>query len=407
MASESVPVAIVGAGHAGVSLSYELKKAGVEHVILERSRVAQSWRDRWDSFCLVTPNWTMRLPGHPYDGADPDGYMPKAEIVTRLETYAKSFGAPVREGVDVTAIERTSGGFSLRTSDGVLRTSALVMATGAYPKPHRPPAAADLPADLFAIDSGRYTNPGSLPAGDVLIIGSGQTGCQIADELNQHGRRVTLACGRAPWAPRRVAGRDIVSWIAETPFFDHTVTDLPHPSARLISNVQATGHHGGQDLHYRTLNDSGVVLTGRLAGFEDRYAWFADDLRASVDFGDARYNEISNLIRKTCAERGEPPPEFPEPAPFDADPPDRLDLSSCGAIIFTSGYRPDYSQWLPFPGAFDDYGFPLQKDGESSVVPGLFFIGTHFLRKRKSGIFLGIEEDAAIVAGRITGSLPR
>jgi putative flavoprotein involved in K+ transport len=395
-------VVIVGAGHAGLAVSYELTRAGVEHLILERGRVGQSWRTRWDSFCLVTPNWTVQLPGGDYEGDDPNGFMPRDDVVEHLERYAGSFRAPLREGVGVSSLEPTGGrGLLLRTSEGDLPAETVVLATGAYQKAHRPPGASSLPAELHVIDSEAYTNPGVLPPGKVLVVGSGQTGCQIAEELIGSGREVVLACGRAPWGPRRIAGRDIVSWVADTPFFDQGIADLPTPRARLGANLQATGRDGGHDLHFRTLFRDGVTLVGHFLGVEDNSAVFAPDLAESVAFGDARYTDISNLIVKSCVERGEAPPQFPSPEPFDIQAPERIELRDFGTVIFTSGFRPDFTSWVHFPNAFDDLGFPIQENGESSIVPGLYFIGTHFLRKRKSATFLGIGEDAVVVAQKI------
>jgi putative flavoprotein involved in K+ transport len=180
--AERIEVVVVGAGQAGLAVSHELKEAGVEHVVLERSRVAETWRGRWDSFCLVTPNWSVLLPGGAYAGEDPDGYMRRDEIVAHLERYAAGFRAPVRQGVEVTAIDRASGGgFLLSTPGGDISAASVVLCTGAYQKAHRPAAAAGLPAGQYAIDAEAYTNPRALPPGPVLVVGSGQTGCQLAE----------------------------------------------------------------------------------------------------------------------------------------------------------------------------------------------------------------------------------
>jgi putative flavoprotein involved in K+ transport len=399
---ERIPAVVVGAGQAGLAVSYGLAQAGVEHAVLERNHIGESWRRRWDSFCLVTPNWTVQLPGGRYKGDAPDGFMPRDEIVGHLESYAASFGAPVRAGVEVTSTEAApAGGLLLRTSEGDIQSESVVLATGAYQKPHRPAGADALPADVYAIDSEDYSNPSALPAGSVLIVGSGQTGCQIAEELNEAGRDVTLACGRAPWAPRRIEGQDIVSWIIKTPFLDQTLADLPTPQARLIANVQATGYGGGHDLNYRTLQAQGVTLTGHFFGADNHSVHFAPDLAESVAFGDARYGDISNLIRKSCLQRGDPVPEFPLPGPFRAEALEKMGLRGCGAVIFTSGYRPDYRGWVHFPDSFDAFGFPITEDGASSVVPGLYFVGVHFLRKRKSSLFMGVGEDANLIVQKI------
>jgi cation diffusion facilitator CzcD-associated flavoprotein CzcO len=197
----------VGAGQAGLAASRELTREGINHVVLERGRVGQTWRDRWDSFRLVTPNWSVRLPGHHYDGSDPDGFMARDEIVSYIERYARACGAPVRENVEVKTIERGTP-FILRTSSGDLDAETVVLATGAYQRPHRPAAAATLPSGLLQLDVDEYRNEKALPPGRVLIIGSGQSGCQIAEELHEAGREVFLACGRAPWGPRRLGGRE-------------------------------------------------------------------------------------------------------------------------------------------------------------------------------------------------------
>jgi putative flavoprotein involved in K+ transport len=399
-----VDIAIVGAGQAGLSLSHELSHANIDHVVLERGRVGETWRGRWDSFCLVIPNWTVQLPGGPYRGNDPDGFMHRDDIVAHLVQYAHSLGVPVRENVDVSLLETSDdGGFLLRTTAGEIRARQVVLASGAYQKPHRPPAADQIHGGLHVIDAETYTNPSALPPGLVLIVGSGQTGCQLAEEIIEAGRDTYLACGRAPWFHRRLDGRDMVAWMVETPFLETTLADLPHPAARLGANPQASGGRGGHDLHYRTLQALGVNMVGHFAGYEDGAAQFAPDLVESVAFGDARYADLCGLIRKSCTVRGVKPPEMPVPAPFRASPVERLKLRGFGAVIFTSGFRPDYVSWVRIPSAFDDLGFPIQSDGSSTVVPGLHFMGVHFQRKRKSATFLGVAEDAAVLAERIVG----
>lgn len=399
--AEAVDVAVVGAGQAGLSLSHELSHAGIEHVVFDRGRVGQSWRGRWDSFCLVIPNWTVQLPGGHYAGDDPDGFMPRDDIVRHLVDYAHSFQAPLREETPVFALCSGDDGFVLNASSGEIRARQVVLASGGYQKPHRPPGAGEFPAAIRVIDANDYTSPSALPPGKVLVMGSGQTGCQIAEELHEAGRDVFLACGRAPWIPRQLDGRDTVAWLVETPFLEATIADLPDPRARLGANPQASGRRGGHDLHYRTLQAAGVNLLGHFLGVEDGVAHFAPDLAESVAFGDARYADVCGLIRKTCSARGVDPPEMPPPASFAADPADQLDLGDFAAVIFTSGYRPDYASWADFPDAFDDLGFPIQRDGSSTVVPGLHFMGVHFQRKRKSATFLGVAEDAAVVAETI------
>jgi putative flavoprotein involved in K+ transport len=237
-----IEVVVVGAGQAGLAVSHELTQANVPHVVLERGKVGQTWRGRWDSFCLVTPNWFLQLPGHPYDGDDPDGFMPRDEVVANLESYAAGFEAPVRGGIEVTALRSgPEGGFLLESSAGEFGAQAVVLSTGAYQRPHRPPGAATLPGGLLQIDLKDYRNPEDLPPGPVLVVGSGQSGCQIAEELHRAGRDGFLACGRAPWFPRRLGNRDLSWWALETGFLDAPLSSLPSPAARLAANVQATG----------------------------------------------------------------------------------------------------------------------------------------------------------------------
>jgi putative flavoprotein involved in K+ transport len=399
-------VVVIGAGQAGLAVSCELTHAGIEHVVLERGKLGQTWRGRWDSFCLVTPNWSVQLPGHPYDRDEPDGYMHRDEIVAYLERYAAGFAAPVHEGVAVTALERRAGGgFILNTSAGQLTADHVVLSTGAYQRPHRPPTAASLPRELTQLDAEDYRSPSELPAGPVLVIGSGQTGCQIAEELHESGRDVFLACGRAPWAPRRIGDQDLVWWLVHSGYLEATAASLPDAAARLAANVQASGHGGGHDLHYRTLQRMGVTLLGHFAGAEGRHARFATDLDESVAWGDERNAMIMRLVDEVVAERGMPPPEIPEPAPLDTGTPEHVDLAGFGAVIFTAGFRPDYKAWVRCPGAFDELGFPIHDECASAASDGLYFTGVHFLRKRKSSLLIGVGEDATIVARRIAGAV--
>jgi putative flavoprotein involved in K+ transport len=398
---ESVDVLVVGGGSAGLSVSHELASLGIAHVVLERRRIGQTWRDRWDSFCLVTPNWSVRLPGGAYAGDDPDGFMPRDELVAHLEQYAATSGVPIREGVAVRTIDRSPGGLVARTSAGDMHAARVVLCTGAFQRAHRPAGSDSLPAGLLQIDMEEYRNEASLPPGPVLIVGSGQSGCQLAEELREAGRDVVLSCGKAPWAPRRLGGRDLVWWLEESGFLSQPVTSLPSPAARLGANPIATGHGGGHDLSLRTLRAMGVTLVGHFLGAAGPEARFAPDLADSAAWGDARYREIMAQVLRVADERGLPRPEIADPASFDGSAPERLSLDGFGAVVFAGGYRPDFRSWLPWADAFDDLGFPIQVDGASAVVDGLYFVGTHFLRTRKSSTLFGVGEDAAIVARAI------
>ncbi len=398
---DSVPVLVVGGGSAGLAVSHELAGREIDHVVLERGRIGQAWRDRWDSFCLVTPNWAVRLPGGTYEGEDPDGFMPRDEIVAHLVSYASASLAPVREGVEVLTIDRGPGGFIARTSVGDIRAARVVLCTGAFQRAHRPAGADSLPAGLFQIDIEAYRNEGDLPPGPVLIVGSGQSGAQLAEELRGAGRDVVLSCGRAPWAPRHLGDRDLFWWLDASGFMDQPASTLPSPAARLFSNPLASGHDGGHDLHLRTLQAKGVTLVGRFLGATAGEARFAPTLAESVAWGDDRYRDLRALFGRTAAGLGVPAPEMPDPEPFDGRAPESVLLAGFGAAVFTGGFRPDYRSWLPWPDAFDEAGFPIQQDGASSTVDGLYFAGVHFLRTRKSSILLGVGEDAAVVAASI------
>ena len=392
-------VVVIGAGQAGLSVSRELTALGVDHVVLERARVAQAWRERWDSFTLVTPNWTLDLPGSPYSGGDPEGHVHRDEIVAYLEEYAATFAVPVREGVQVQRLRPVDGHFELVTSEGRLNAAAVVVCTGAYQRPYLPQAAVALPPGVLAMTSTDYRNPDQIPPGKVLVVGSGQTGCQLTEELHLAGREVFLSCGRAPWAPRRLDGTDIVSWLAKTTFFDQPLSALSSPADRLVANIQATGARGGHDLHYRTLQSLGVPLLGHLSGINGNLAHFADDLGESVAFGDARWADTRRLLTEQLPAQGLDVPHLPMPAPFRDDRVRELDLRGFGAVIFTAGFRPDY-RWIDAP-VTDELGFPLSLDGASTVLPGVYFCGVHFLRKRSSSLLLGVGEDAALVAREI------
>ena len=398
----SVDVAIIGAGQAGLATSWYLTQANIDHVVLEAGRVAETWRTRrWDSFRLITPNWAVGLPGTAYAGEEPDGYMSLAELIAFFDSWAASFNPPLSDNTHVSSLEADSkAGFVLTVGGGHVRARSVVVASGGYQRPHRPVGADSLPVALYQVLAEDYQNPAALPPGNVLIVGSGQTGCQLAEELHEAGRNVFLACGRCPWVPRRVGGRDIVWWLKESGFLDRAPDKLPSPAARLVGNPQTTGHGNGHDLHFRTLHASGVELLGRFLGADGSKLHFADDLAASVDFGDARWADIRGYIDRYCAGTDTPKPAYEIPPPMRIKTRMEIDLiqEGIGTVIWTSGYRPEYG-WVKFP-VFDEMGFPVQVDGRTSV-PGLYFMGVHWMRKNKSAILHGVGEDAQLVARAI------
>src|SRR5256885_7304457 len=398
--TDSVEVAIVGAGQAGLATSWYLAQAGVEHVVLEAGRVAETWRSRrWDSFCLVTPNWSVTLPGAPYSGPEPDGYMGRAELIDHFQGWADGFAAPVKEDCHVSALGTHGDGFALEVPSGTILARDVVVASGGYQRAYRPPNADLIPGRITQLLAEDFKHERALPAGAVVIVGGGQTGCQLAEELHQAGRRVFLACGRAPWAPRRMGGRDLVWWIVESGFWNRTLAELPSPAARFLSNPLTTGHDGGHDLHYRTLHAMGVELVGRYAGADEKTLHFAGDLTASMKAGDDLSRTFMKWVGAMCEVRGLEVP-WEVPPPLDVGGRTELDLGAEGitTVIWTAGFRPDYG-WVRIP-VFDDMGFPIQSDGRTAV-PGLYFMGVHFQRKAQSAVLYGVGEDAEHVANDI------
>ena len=386
---------VVGAGQAGLAASRHLTERGVEHVVLERGRVGQTWRaQRWDSFVLNTPNWAQQLPGFVYDGPDPDAFAPTEEVIGYLEDYAASFAAPVRENVSVTRLCAASDGYELDTSEGPVRARAVIVATGAYQRPTPSPLRAAAPRGIFQQHTSEYRNPAALPDGAVLVVGSGQSGCQVAEDLLDAGRDVYLSVGACPWLPRRHRGRDVTYWLVETGMADQTVDTLPSPSALVACNPTVSGTEGGHDCNPLTLAARGGVPVGRLEGFRGARALFAGDLAANIAAG---IEWVANLVMRFDEHAG----VGHEPRPTEApDLPDvrELDLAGVGAIVWATGFRPDYG-WIELP-VLDDSGRPVHRRGLTER-PGLAFVGMHWQHKRKSSLFLGVGEDAEHVVSQL------
>jgi putative flavoprotein involved in K+ transport len=403
--AEELDVVVVGAGQAGLATSHELTARGVEHVVLEAAAPGSSWLGRWDSFTLVGPNHTIRLPGAPYDGDDPGGFMSRGEVTDHLLRYAGRLGAEVRVETPVRRLSRLGGGtFALETDDGTVHSRTVVLATGAYQRPLRPAALSGLSSSVAVIDVATYRNPEAVPDGAVLVVGSGQSACQIAEELALSGRRVVMACGRAPWFYRRLEGRDLFEWLMAAGFYEQRPDELASPAARHGANVQATGARGGHDLHYRTLAALGVRLVGHLTAVAGTTAYLEPDLAATIAAGDAGFSVVSGAVARACALEGRPVPEIPPPSPLPTEhAPTELDLSGFGAVLVACGFRSGYAEWVEVAGLLDAQGFPVHDDGESTVAAGLHFVGVHFLRRRRSSLLMGVGEDATATAGRIAG----
>lgn len=411
---ERYPVIVVGAGQGGLAGSHELRRHGIDHVVLERGRIGEAWRTaRWDSFCLVTPNWMTRLPGKEYAGSDPDGFMPGAEFVGFLEDYARSFDAPVRCGVEVHAVRRAMGGFELDTSAGSMACRELVVATATYQRPYVPALGRDLPFDLVQVHACEYRNAAGLPDGAVLVVGSGQSGCQIAEELHRHGRRVLLCTGRAGRLPRRYRGIDGIRWQHLMGLLDRTPDMLASPALRFRGDPHLTGQGGGRTLNLHSFARDGIQLMGKLSGLRGRTLLFGDDLAENVAFADDYFADFCARVDAFVAEQGldvpaADPSNTDYGGPVRARPPasvleidvDREDIHT---VVWATGFRFDFS-WIDVPGGFDAQGYPIQHRGVSDV-PGLYYLGLNWLSKRKSGIIFGVADDARylgeVIAGRV------
>ena len=407
MASEGLDgthrsVVVVGGGQAGLSMSRCLVDAGIDHVVLERNSVGYEWRERrWDSFCLVTPNWQCTLPGFPYAGGDPDGFMVRDEIVGYLEAYAASFPAPLAEGVAATRLRQAGAGFELRTTAGTVTADAVVLATGPYQRPRIPRMAERIPADVVQLHSSDYRGPHGLPDGAVLVVGTGQSGCQIAEDLHLAGRRVHLATGSAPRVARSYRGRDVVAWLDDMGYYRKGITEFADADAvRFRVNHYVTGRDGGRDIDLRASARDGMRLHGRLTGIAGGAAVFADDLRGNLDGADAVSESIKDSIDAWIAARGVDAPAEPRYVPVwePRDAPDPLPLGDVAAVVWSTGFTRDHS-WIELP-AFDGRGYPVHRRGVTSV-PGLYVLGLPWQWTWGSGRFCGVGDDARHLADRI------
>jgi putative flavoprotein involved in K+ transport len=399
---ETVDTVVVGAGQAGLATSYYLAHDDRPHLVLERGRVGDRWRsERWDGFVLNTPNWAQRLPGFHYSGAEPDAFAPRAEVVEYLEGYAYSFAAPVREHAEVTAVRRTAQSFTVELGGDGVSARNVVIAAGAYQRPTANPVSELLPPDVQQLHTSEYRNPGQLPDGAVLIVGGGQSGCQIAEELLAAGRRVFLSAGRCAWLPRRDRGRELVHWLLDTGMADETVDTLPSPGARLTCNPPVSGNDGGHDCNPRWLATRGAVLLGRVTGVSGHTVRIADGLRESLAFGDEFLATFRRRVDEFVAATGL---DVPEREPDDPPEPvaalEELDLRREGVatVLWANGFRPDHA-WVEGV-EVDAQGWPVQDRG-ATPTPGLYFVGLHWLHKRKSSLFLGVGEDAEHVVATI------
>ena len=406
--ARKVETVIVGAGQAGLVVSDVLRRAGREHVLLDRrSTLGGGWQDRWDAFRLVSPNWTTSMMDFPYRGPEPDGFMPRDELIGHFRAYAAAIAAPVELQTDVTALEEATGEgasrFRLATSRGPLLARTVVVAGGPFQVPHIPPMAATLDASIRQVHVHGYRNPDALPPGGVLIVGSGQSGVQLAEELMAAGRPVTMAVGRCGRLPRRYRDRDIFWWLRqlgtrgrEVALGLPTAANLAEPRLRFACNPHLSGHGGGHDTNLRAMAADGVRLAGRLEAIEGARVRFAADLEASLAFADGFFDDRFRRLCDTYADRMDLdlPADEPRQVAFAPPPLVELDLKAEGisTVLWTSGYRPAFD-WVRLP-VFDAFGLPLQTDGVSTL-PGLGFIGTPWMIDMGSANLVGVQRDAA------------
>jgi putative flavoprotein involved in K+ transport len=398
---------IIGGGQAGLAMSYHLRQRGREHIILERHRIGERWRtERWDSLRFQLPNSFLALPGKSYAGADPDGFVHHADVLKFVVDYAAEIAAPVRTGVEVTTLTRNerNGEYALETSDGQIQARHVVIATGPFQRPLTPDFSRTIPSTVYQTDAIHYRNPENLPPGAVLVVGSGNSGCQIADELLRSGRRVFLAISRHNRVPRRYRGKDIIWWYENLGRFDVNIDTLP--GRKYPPTIIMTGMDGGYDLDPRGLAHAGVTLVGRVIGVADGKLGLAEDagpLLTAAEKGNAGFIEAADTLAATSPIGSDLQPKE-ELAPL---PPMRVDggisefnlrNENIGTIIWANGYGYNYD-WLKLP-ITDANSVPIQQRGVTAC-PGVYFLGLHWMHTFRSAILPFVGRDAAYLADQI------
>jgi putative flavoprotein involved in K+ transport len=407
---KQIETVIIGGGQAGLATSYHLTNLGHENIVVEKAEQAgNAWRNaRWDSFTLNTPNWSFRLPGAEYQGTQPDGFMPRGDIVASFEGYIDRFHLPIKYGVQIQSVEQQteSHTYLVKSTETSWEARNVVVATGIFQQPKIPTFSADMDAGIFKIPAGKYRNPDALPLGAVLIVGSGQSGCQIAEELYQSGRKVYLCVGSAGRVPRRYRGRDIFEWYDLSGYLDRTVDRLTSPQAKFGANPHVSGKDGGHNLNLHQFTRDGVLLLGHIRAAQENLIWFAQDLKENLAKVDKFEAKMVEMIDQHITQTGIHAPEEILPDlrdGYQTQEVAELNLQSAGitSIIWAMGHRFDFSM-IKIP-VFDSDGFPIQKRGVTSY-PGLYFVGLPWLYKPKSGLLLGVGEDAEFLAFEITGN---
>jgi putative flavoprotein involved in K+ transport len=410
--ARSVTTVVIGAGHAGLAISRGLGERSIDHVVLERGEVANSWRrERWDSLKLLTPNWLSRLPGQRYDGPDPDGYMSMPQVIDFIDSYAQRISAPIETGTTVTSVSQVDGGYLVASDKGSWSCEAVVLASGAFSKPVVPALAAALPESIASVTPNEYRNPNQLESGGVLVVGASATGLQLAHEIQCSGRPVTLAAGSHVRMPRLYRGRDIQWWMDATGVLDEGLDDVDDVTrVRRVPSPQLVGTPERKTLDLNSLRELGVRVVGRLTGIRDRRAQFSGSLRNACQLADLKMNRLLDAIDEWSGGHGtddmvEEPQRF-EPTRVDASPCLGFDLSGgeIRSVIWATGFRPDYS-WLDVP-VLDRKG-QVRHEGGVAATPGLYLMGLPFLRRRKSSFIHGAEDDARDLCDHLVGHLDR
>jgi putative flavoprotein involved in K+ transport len=395
---ERLDTIVVGAGQAGLATSYYLTQQGIEHLVLERADgPAPVWRDgRWDSFTLVTPNQAFRMPGAEYDGPEPGAFMPLDEVIAFFERYPVQFSLPVQYNTGVERVEALDfGGYRIVTPNRSYEVNNVVIATGHEQMPDIPAVSVGLSPELTQLHSSRYRNPDALPDGAVLVVGTAQSGGQIAEELYQSGRKVYLSVSNAGRAPRRYRGKDVFVWLLETGFVDIPADKFPVPKER-FSPPHVSGKHGGHTLNLHQFSKDGVTLVGHVRGASGKKLQFAPDLYESLGRGDAFEKQVTSMVDGYIQANGLdlPPEELPQMRDAYEQPIiEELDTRSAGisSVVWATGYQHDYGL-VKIP-VFDASGFPVQQRGVTEK-PGLYFVGMPWMPGIRSGTLAGVGDAA-------------
>jgi putative flavoprotein involved in K+ transport len=407
-------VVVIGAGQSGLAMSYWLARRSIDHVVLERGEVANTWKtERWDSLRLLTPNWQSRLPGYGYEGDAPDGFRTMPETVAFLKRYACVIAAPVRTHTRVTKIRAVGHGYEVATDRGTWQCDAVVIATGAFNRPSLPEVAGAIPPAVATLTAMQYRNPDQLEPGGVLVVGASASGAQIADEIQRSGRPVTLAVGEHVRVPRTYRGRDILWWMDAAGILDERydqVDDITR--ARNVASFQLAGYPDGRTIDLNSLTEIGVKLVGRLAGVNaEGKAQFSGSLRNVCALADLKMNRLLNGIDEWAARNGLDR-EVGEPQRFEAtrveeSPPLLMDLTRgrIKTVVWATGFRPDYT-WLDLP-VLDHKGNIRHTGGVVTEAPGLYLMGMPFLRRRKSSLIDGVGDDARELSEHLAVCLHR